>query len=130
MKNQILDNKKPGDNVVTTLNAKLQQVAYNALGDYRGAVVVMDPKTGAVLVSVSKPDFDPNTVEADWDALANDSGSSSLLNRATQGAYPPGSIFKVIMSLAYYREHGTIDDFYYNCTAVSYTHLDVYKRQP
>lgn len=116
VKNQILDNKNPGDNVVTTLNAKLQQVAYNALGDYRGAVVVMDPKTGAVLVSVSKPDFDPNTVEADWDALANDSGSSSLLNRATQGAYPPGSIFKVIMSLAYYREHGTIDDFYYNCT--------------
>lgn len=115
IKNQILDDKNPGDTVVTTLNAKLQQVAYNALGDHRGAVVVMDPDTGAVLVSVSKPDFDPNTVEADWDALADDSGSS-LLDRATQGAYPPGSIFKVVMSLAYYREHGTIDDFHYTCT--------------
>ena len=92
LKNEILELKNPGDNVVTTLNTRLQEVAYNALGGYNGAVVVMDPKTGAVLASVSKPDFDPNTVEANWDSLVNDSTNSSLLNRATQGAYPPGSL--------------------------------------
>lgn len=116
VKNEILENKKPGDNVVTTLNAKLQQTAYNALGNYRGAVVVMNPKTGAVLASVSKPDFNPNTVAAEWDTLVNDSANSSLLNRASQGAYPPGSIFKVVMALAYLREHNTIDGFSYNCS--------------
>ena len=116
IKNEIMDLKNPGDNVVTTLDARLQEVAYNALVGYNGAVVVMDPQTGAVLASVSKPDFDPNTIEADWDTLANDSTNSSLLNRATQGAYPPGSIFKVVMSLAYLREHGTLDDFSYDCT--------------
>ena len=83
IKNEIMDLKNPGDNVVTTLDARLQEVAYNALGGYNGAVVVMDPQTGAVLASVSKPDFDPNTIEADWDTLANDSTNSSLLNRAT-----------------------------------------------
>ena len=116
LKNEILEQKNPGDNVVTTLNTRLQEVAYNALGGYDGAVVVMDPQTGAVLASVSKPDFDPNTVEANWDALVNDTTNSSLLNRATQGAYPPGSIFKVVMALAYLREHGTLEDFFYNCT--------------
>lgn len=115
-KNDLLDLKNPGDSVVTTLNATLQEAAYNALGGYNGAVVVMDPQTGAVLASVSKPDFDPNTVEENWDTLVNDTTSSILLNRASQGAYPPGSIFKVIMSLAYLREHGTLDDFSYNCT--------------
>lgn len=116
VKNEILENKNPGDNVVTTLNTKLQERAYNALGGYNGAVVVMDPKTGAVLASVSKPDFNPNTLSADWDYLVSDSSNSSLLNRATQGAYPPGSIFKVVDALAYMRKNGTIDNFSYNCT--------------
>ena len=116
LKNEILELKNPGDNVVTTLNTRLQEVAYNALGGYNGAVVVMDPKTGAVLASVSKPDFDPNTVEVNWDSMVNDSTNSSLLNRATQGAYPPGSIFKIVTALTYLREHGTLDDFSYNCT--------------
>ena len=47
-------------------STSLQQTAYNALGDNRGAVVVIEPKTGAVLASVSKPDFNPNTVAQDW----------------------------------------------------------------
>ena len=56
----------------------------------------------------------PSGISAD--SLVNDNTSSILLNRATQGAYPPGSIFKVVMSLAYLREHGTLDDFSYDCT--------------
>ena len=51
------------------LNANLQSIAYNALGDRRGAVVVMEPSTGKRLVEVSKPDFDPNTIGDNWDYL-------------------------------------------------------------
>lgn len=115
VKNEIQNEKNPGDNVVTTLDVSLQQTAYDALGDYRGAVVALNPKTGAVLASVSKPDFDPNTVAQDWDYLVNDSSNSSLLNRATQGAYPPGSVFKIVTALAYLREHNTLDGFSYTC---------------
>ncbi|MFQ7550782.1 MAG: penicillin-binding transpeptidase domain-containing protein [Blautia marasmi] len=79
-------------------------------------MVVLDPKTGAVLASVSKPDFNPNTVAQDWDYLVSDSSNSSLLNRATQGAYPPGSTFKIVTALAYLKAHGSIDGFSYNCS--------------
>ena len=61
------------------------------LGDRRGAVVAIEPSTGKILVEMSRPDFDPNTISQNWDTLVNDSNDSSLLNRATNGAYPPGS---------------------------------------
>ena len=83
-----------GDTVVTTLDADLQKAAYQALGEKKGAVVVMEPKTGKILAMVSKPDFDPNTVESSWNALSTDE-NSVLLNRATQGQYAPGSTFKL-----------------------------------
>ena len=70
---QLMDNfkgkKKPGDNVVTTINYKLQKTAYDALGSYRGAVVAMEPSTGKILAMVSKPDYNPNTVGKDWNKL-------------------------------------------------------------
>ena len=116
VKNEMQETKNQGDNVVTTLNTSLQQTAYDALGDNQGAVVVMDPKSGAVLAMVSKPDFNPNTVSQDWDYLTSDSSNSSLLNRATQGAYPPGSVFKIVTTLAYLRsENGNLDNFTYTC---------------
>ena len=99
MKNQFLNTKNTGDTVISTLNANLQNVAYNALGDRRGAVVVIEPSTGKRLVEVSKPDFDPNTIADNWQSLVNDENDSSLLNRATNGAYPPGSTFKVVTAL-------------------------------
>lgn len=109
------DEKNAGDNVVTTLNTKVQAAAYDALGSYDGAVVVLQPSTGKVLAMVSKPDFDPNTIAADWDALV-DSDSSVLLNRATQGVYPPGSIFKTVTTLEYMRENPDYRDYRYECT--------------
>lgn len=115
LKNQFQGKKNQGDNVITTLNANLQQTAYAALGDRRGAIVVMEPSTGKILAMVVKPDFDPNTIDADWDYLINDPNDSRLLNRATMGQYPPGSVFKIVDALAYYREHGTLQDFSYLC---------------
>ena len=75
----------------------------------------MEPKTGKILAMVSKPDFDPNHLASNWDELVSDDSNSSLLNRATQGAYPPGSTFKIVTSLAYLREHGSLDGFSFDC---------------
>ncbi len=98
--------KYPGDNCITTLDVNLQEVAYNALSARKGAIVVSNPKTGEILAMVSKPDFDPGTIKEDWDSLiADKSPDAKLLNRATQGLYPPGSTFKIVTSLAYIKEH-------------------------
>lgn len=115
MKNEFQGKKNEGDTVVTTLDASLQQAAYDALGDYNGAVVVMEPDTGKILAMVSKPDFNPNTLASDWDELVNDESSSSLVNRATQGQYAPGSTFKIVTALAYLRQHGSMDGFDFTC---------------
>lgn len=110
------DQKNIGDNVVTTLDVDLQSAAYNALGDNKGAVVIMEPSTGKVLAMVSKPSFDPNSVAANWDALNSDE-NSVLLNRATQGLYAPGSTFKIVTTLEYMREHpDDYNSYSYNCT--------------
>ena len=114
--NDLLSRKNPGDTVVTTLNAHLQQVAYDALGSHNGAVIALDPATGDILTWVSKPDFDPNTLGTDWAEIIGDSANSQLVNRVSQGRYPPGSVFKIITALAYYKVHGTFDDFSYECT--------------
>lgn len=113
--NEITNQKNTGDDVVTTLNVGLQQAAYNALGDYDGAVVVMEPSTGRVLAMVSKPDFDPNEIAANWESISGDSESSVLLNRATQGQYPPGSTFKILTSLEYMRENKNYENYSYDC---------------
>lgn len=115
MKNEFLGRKNMGDTVISTLRADLQTTAYYALGDRRGAVVVMEPDTGKILAMVSKPDFDPNTLGENWDWLVSDETNSSLLNRATMGQYPPGSTFKIVMALDYYRKHGSFDGYSYLC---------------
>ena len=113
---QSLDAKVQGDSVVLTLDSKLQQACYNALGAYDGAIVVMEPNTGKILAMVSKPDFNPNTIAGDWDTLISDTENSSLFNRAAQGQYPPGSIFKIMTTLAYLREHpDDYKNFSYTC---------------
>lgn len=86
-----------GNNLVLTIDAELQKVAYRALGNRRGAVVAIAPKTGEILAMVSKPSFDPSLIDADWETLSKDA-DSPLLNRAVQGLYPPGSTVKVIVA--------------------------------
>jgi len=100
-----LGEKNPGDCVYTTLDVELQEAADRALGIYRGAIIAMDPKTGEILAMVSKPDFDPNTIEEQWDEILEDEESGTLVNRTTQGLYPPGSTFKIVTALEYIREN-------------------------
>lgn len=115
--NELSNIKNIGDKVITTLDVDLQQAAYDALGDRRGAVIVMEPGTGKILAMVSRPDFDPNTLEQDWDMLiSGENTQAQLLNRATQGLYPPGSTFKMVTVLEYIRENPeTWRDFTFDC---------------
>lgn len=117
---EIMDEKNPGDHVVTTLDIELQQAAYDALGDRRGAVIAMEPSTGKILAMVSKPDFDPNQINTLWDSLVSGSSEEGLLlNRATQGLYPPGSTFKIVTALEQIREHPDDYNAYeFDCTGV------------
>lgn len=99
--------KKQGGNVVTTLNADAQKAAYKGLGDKKGAVAALDPKTGAILAMASTPSYDPSTFAGN--STATDSKNYTklkadknepLLNRALRQTYPPGSAFKVVTASA------------------------------
>jgi penicillin-binding protein 2 len=94
----------PGNDLTLTLDTKLQEMTEKAFGDRRGALVAIEPSTGGILAMVSTPTFDPNLFvdgirSEDWDLL-NNSPDRPMVNRALNGAYPPGSTFKPFMALA------------------------------
>ncbi len=93
-----------GNNIELTLDTRLQEVAERAFGDWRGALVAIEPSSGGVLAFVSRPAFDPNLfVEGidpqNWDSL-NNNPDRPLTNRALAGVYPPGSTVKPFIALA------------------------------
>ena len=93
-----------GNNLTLTIDIKLQEITEKAFGDRRGALVAIEPSTGGILAMVSTPTYDPNLFvdgirTDDWDLL-NNSPDRPMLNRALNGAYPPGSTFKPFMALA------------------------------
>ncbi len=107
----------PGNNVYTTLDPALQQLAYECLGEHRGAVIATDAENGRILAMVSKPGFDPNEIDLIWDSLLKDDESGKMVNRASQGQYPPGSTFKILTALEYIRENpDDFGDYDFNCT--------------
>lgn len=113
--NELKGEKSEGDNVVTTLDAALQQTAYDALGSNDGVVIAMEPTTGKILAMVSKPDYNPNTLAEDYESILADSDSKVLLNQATQGLFTPGSIFKMVTALEYLREYPNASSYSYTC---------------
>lgn len=116
--NDIIGVKNPGNSLCTSLNAPLQQYCYDLLEGYQGAIVVMEPSTGRILAMVSRPGYDPNTIAENWEWLISEENTSAnLLNRATQGVYPPGSTFKLLTQLAYIRQYGeSWQGLRYHCT--------------
>ena len=109
--------KNPGDSVHTTFDVGLQREADSLLGSYEGAILVTEVSTGKVLAMVSHPDFDPNEIEEIWDSVVESKTSTVLLNRATQGLYPPGSTFKIVTALEYMRENpDTYEDYSFQCS--------------
>ncbi len=89
-----------GATVVTTIDPAVQRTLYDALSNYsRAAGVVLDPRTGEVLALASVPSFDPSELDADF-ARISANPQSPLLDRATDGLYPPGSTFKIVIAAA------------------------------
>ena len=117
-----------GNDVYTTLDTKVQKSAYDALGNNDGAVVVMNSDTGEILAMVSKPDYNPNELDDIWKQIDKEEADgdessekgSFLLNRATQGKYIPGSIFKMFTTLEYLRQNDYKDDFSFHCDGEEY----------
>jgi peptidoglycan glycosyltransferase len=99
--NQLQGKEPQGDEVVTTLHPGAQEVANAKLAGYEGAVVGLEPRTGAVTVMASSPSFDPNTLRTakGYEKVARDP-SDPLVNRATQFGYAPGSTFKIVTATA------------------------------
>jgi peptidoglycan glycosyltransferase len=93
-----------GSDVYTSLNLEAQRVATQALGSNCGAAIAIEPSTGRVLVLATKPTYNPNDVEGNYERILNIKSpsckASALLDRATQGLYPPGSSFKVVTTAA------------------------------
>lgn len=111
----LLHRPRVGADLMTTLDSKLQTVAAQVMGSGKGAVVAIDPRDGAVRAMVSVPYFDPNKLDQDWKALDSDP-NKPLLNRATQGLYVPGSVFKIVTATAAI-DLGLVDlNKHYTCT--------------
>jgi len=113
-----------GDNLILSIDLKTQEIAEQALGDHRGAVVALDPRNGDVIAMASHPAFDPNLfarglTSAEYAALANDI-DRPLLNRALRGAYPSGSTIKPVLALAALTDHAIDPEHKEFCNGVFY----------
>ena len=110
------DEKFQGRDLVLTIDDRLQQAAQSAMGDYKGAVIMIEPSTGKIKAFVSKPGFDPNKLSQNWEDLITDEVNTPLVNRGYSGLYPPGSIFKIVTSQAFLDAKGSDVDLVYTCT--------------
>lgn len=99
LRSKINDYDIQGNSIRLTLDRALQVYASEQLGSRKGSIVVLRPDTGEILAMVSKPNFDPSDIQNDWDSLIKDP-KSPLLNRAVEGSYTPGSIFKLVVTSA------------------------------
>jgi len=111
---------EPGDDVYLTIDLRLQQLAEELLGQETGAIVALDPNSGEVLALASRPSFDSNMLSRDlstrqWDEVIRNEGRP-LTNRATQGQYPPGSTFKLVMAAAALETKAVTPDTRIRCT--------------
>ncbi|WP_250278809.1 peptidoglycan D,D-transpeptidase FtsI family protein [[Clostridium] colinum] len=104
-----------GNGLVLTLDKNLQEYCYNKLKNKTGAIIVMDSTTGKILSMVSSPSFNPNNITKDWSNLVNDTKNNPFLNRATQGLYPPASVFKIITSATFIENYPNWENYTYTC---------------
>lgn len=114
-KNLIFGSKVEGNSIALTLDKDIQTTAYELLGKRKGSIVVIEPSTGKILAMVSYPNFNPNTINEHWDALKADQENSPLLNRAIQGLYPPGSIYKIVTAAAAMENIANWNELSFDC---------------
>ena len=96
---KVLGRHSPGANVRLTIVPAVQKVAQSALGSQVGAIVALDPRTGAIIAAASAPSYNPATIDTSFARLSKNP-DAPLLSRVTQGLYPPGSSFKVVTATA------------------------------
>ena len=114
--------QRKGSNVMLTVDARLSEFASEAMGNYRGSIIVLNYKTGEILATVSHPMFDPKNMDAyrpasDTEKRENksDGDTSALVNRATMGRYTPGSVFKLITAAAALRYLPGVTEREFDC---------------
>lgn len=117
----IINPQKIGNNLTLTVDNGLQSLSRKLLQDKVGTIITMDPNNGEILSMVSMPDFNVNTLSDDW-SFVSANKESPLLNRATQGLYSPGSVFKIITALSILENNMESE---YNC--VGSLDIDGYK---
>jgi len=104
-----------GQDICLTLDSRVQKSATAAMSGHKGAVLVMNPRSGEILAAVSLPNYDPNQIEHSWERLRKDA-NAPLIDRVFDGHYPPGSTFKVF-SLAVALQLGYVNNSdRFNCT--------------
>jgi len=120
-----------GNDLYLTIDLAVQKAAEEALGKEAGTIVAINPRNGEILAMASHPAFDPNQLSqtlssADWDSLSSDPGHP-LTNRATQGQYPPGSTFKLVVASAALESKEVSQEDQINCTGGLYFGRRLYK---
>lgn len=124
LQNPIIDNAKKlldedyimqANSVVLTLDKDIQTFCYNKLKNKKGAILVLNSKNGKILSMVSIPNFDPNNIKNNWDNLTKNDNNNALLNRATQGLYPPASIFKILTAITFIENYPDWKNYKYTC---------------
>ena len=108
-----------GDNIYLTIDKRIQEAAETAFAGKKGAVIAMNPATGEILAMVSRPSYDPNLFAQrltgeEWQKLANDA-THPMSNRAFQAQYPPGSIFKLMVTIAGLESGALTPETKFNC---------------
>lgn len=114
----------PGKTLVTNIDARLQQKAYELLAGKRGTIIAMDPNTGGIMAMVSEPSFDPNILSGyvtgnEWGSLQNDP-DHPMQNRAIMDRYPPGSVFKLITAMSALENKKITPNTIFNCPGYFY----------
>ncbi|MCD4814662.1 tetratricopeptide repeat protein [bacterium] len=106
----------PGNSVTLTIDSTWQRAADQAMGWRKGSLVALNPKTGEILAMVNHPSFNPNSIDRDWKKIVRNK-NQPLKNRAMEGLYKPGSIFKIITAAAALESELNMDHIFpVNCT--------------
>ncbi|MDY0235140.1 MAG: penicillin-binding transpeptidase domain-containing protein [Gudongella sp.] len=113
----IINPQEIGNNLILTVDNGLQSLSKKLLQGKKGTIITMNPSNGEIFSMVSMPDFNVNTLSEDWSFVSVDK-ESPLLNRATQGLYAPGSIFKIVTALSIIENN---EEAEYNCLG----HIDI-----
>ena len=114
LRNAFTGEEVVGNDVILTIDMDIQDRASKLMGTKKGSITVMDPSTGKIIAMYSYPSFDPNLVAQEWETLREKEGSP-LLNRASQGLYPPGSTFKLVTALSAMEYLPDWENYTYTC---------------